>query len=161
RGGAPVAALRADLAAGPGGGDGGTPGALGHGTVTLRFETNRAPARLGVTARFDASGATIDPAARGMTITLAAGTSTDARTLAPGVMTANRARTMFKFHDPRAAGSGRIAKLSVQRRKGTSTWTTQLRVSDLDLGTTSPSVASASATLTFGTTVFTGDLTCT
>src|SRR5262245_8929163 len=48
RNGAPVAALRANLAAGPGGGaggggggGGGTPGALGRGHVTLRFETAR------------------------------------------------------------------------------------------------------------------------
>src|SRR5262249_23408243 len=79
RHGVPVGKLRADLGAGPGGGGGGgnpTPGALGKGSVTLRFETTRKPARLGVTARFDAPGDSVDPAANGMTLTLDAANGT-------------------------------------------------------------------------------------
>jgi len=168
RGGAPVAALRADLAAGPGGGDGGgggggggTGAALGRGTVTLRFETTRKPARLNVTARFDGTGASVDPAAQGMTITLAAASTTVyARTLAPGAMTANGTRTMFSFRDPVTAATARLGKLSVRKRKRTSTWITQLRASNLDPAVT-PSVGTVTATLTFGTSAFSGDLTCT
>jgi hypothetical protein len=176
RNGAPVGALRADLAAGPGGpvvggggggggggGSGGTPaGTLGHGSITMRFETTRKPARLSVTARFDADGATVDPTAQGMTIDLAAGsTPLYSRTLAAGAMRTNRARTSFTFHDPASAGPGRIRRLSVHRHKRTSNWTTQLRVSDVDLGTTPPSVTATTATLTVGASAFAGDLQCT
>ncbi len=73
----------------------------------MRFETTRKPARLSVTARFDADGAAIDPAAQGMTIDLAAGgTLLYSRTLAAGAMKANRARTSFTFHDPASTGPG-------------------------------------------------------
>jgi hypothetical protein len=183
RGGAPVSELRADLAAGPGGGGGGGTGGsgggggggsggggggggvaaapLGRGTVTLRFETTRKPARLSVTARFDAAGAAVDPAAQGMTISLTAGSTTIyARTLAPRAMTANRSRTMFAFHDSVTTDMGRIRKLSVHRRKRTSTWITQLRVANIDPGIT-PSATSATATLTVGSSAFAGDLACT
>ena len=170
RNGAPVGALRADLAAGPGGpvggggggGGGGTPAALGHGSITMRFETTRKPARLSVTARFDADGAAVDPGAQGMTINLAAGsTPLYSRTLAAGAMKANRARTSFTFHDPASAGPGHIRRLSVRRHKRTSNWTTQLRVSDVDLATTPPSVTATTATLTVGGSAFAGDLQCT
>ena len=76
-------------------------------------------------------------------------------------MKANRARTSFTFHDPASTGPAHIGKLSVRRRKRTSNWTTQLRVSDVDLGTTPPSVTSATATLTVGASAFAGDLQCT
>ena len=114
-----------------------------------------------MTARFDAAGAAVDPAAQGMTISLTAGSTTIyARTLAPRAMTANGSRTMFAFHDPVTTDVGRIRKLSVHRRKRTATWITQLRVANLDPGIT-PSTTSATATLTVGSSAFAGDLACT
>ena len=114
-----------------------------------------------MTARFDAAGAAVDPAAQGMTISLTAGSATIyARTLAPHAMTANRSLTMFAFHDPATTDVGRIRKLSVHRRKRTSTWITQLRVGNLDPGIT-PSATSVTATLTVGSSAFAGDLACT
>jgi prophage DNA circulation protein len=75
-------------------------------------------------------------------------------------MTANRSRTMFAFHDSVTTDVGRIRKLSVHRRKRTSTWITQLRVANIDPGIT-PSATSATATLTVGSSAFAGDLACT
>ena len=181
RGGAPVAELRADLAAGPGGGGrwwrwrwwgrwwwrwrrraGGAAAPLGRGTITLRFETTRKPARLNVTARFDAAGAAVDPAAQGMTISLTAGSATIyARTLAPRAMTANGSRTMFAFHDPVSHGRGAHPQAvrppaQAHRRRGSPSCASP----NLDPGIT-PSTTSATATLTVGSSAFAGDLACT
>ena len=166
RGGVSVASLRADLAVGPGGGGGGGggggTGALGTGDVKMHFATARSPGGLNVTARFDAPGATVDPTAQGVTITLTtAGAIVYTRTLASGAMTANRAHTAFSFKDRSGSSPARVGNLSVKRRKGTSTWTAQLRVSNLDLSATPPSVAGVTATLTVGPSAFTGDLACT
>jgi hypothetical protein len=96
-----------------------------------------------------------------MTIALAAaGTTVYERVLAPGALTANRSRTAFSFRDPVTTDAGRLAKLVVHQRKRTSTWVTQLRVTNLDPAI-APDVASTTATLTVGTSAFAGDLTCT
>jgi hypothetical protein len=159
-GGVPVGAVRVDLAPGPGGPGPGTPGALGTTIVKLRFTPNVARGRLSATTTFEA-GAPLDPVASGSTFAVEVGDATVyARAIAPGQMTANGRRTVFRFRDPLTYGPGRIVKLVIRRDGGTFQ-RMRLKVRVLDLASVSPGVPSATLAVGVGSATFAGDLACT
>jgi hypothetical protein len=162
RGGVPVGALRVDLAAGPGGPGGpgpGTPGALGETAVKMRLKPSAVRGRLSATTKFD-PGASFDPIASGLRLEVGLGEATVyVRTIAPGQMTTKGRRTTFRYRDPSAYGSGRIARLLVRRDGGTMQLV-RLRVRVLDLESAAMTSPSAVLRIEAGSAAFVGELAC-
>lgn len=161
RDGAPVGTLTVALAAGPGGGTGGS-SALGETKTKLRFVPEPLRGRLTVAAEITAGAPMLDPAAQGLTLTLGAGGATFyTRTVAPGVMTTNELRTTFRFRDPSTVTAGRVTRLTVRRRRSSTTYAVRLRARDVDLTGVTPDVAALTLAISIGPLAFDGQLVCT
>lgn len=159
RSGVPVGALRVALAGGGGPGAGG----LGESRVQMRFSRDPVRGQLTVATLFDAGATPIDPSAQAVTIDVAAsGTSIYTRTLTPGTLTSNGARTAFRFRDPATFGPGRIRRLSIRRSGGisASAYTLRLRVRPADLTAALPAASAVTGSVTVGGSGFVGDLAC-
>jgi hypothetical protein len=156
RAGVPAGVLRVDLGTG---GPTPTAGELTPATSTLRLSPDRTRGRITLGASFVADPAALDVATSDMDLDVRdAGGPLVAVSVRARDWRVNRTATTFSYRDPSGTARDRIASLRVKRVG--SRHDVKVKLTYVDLRAVPASTSSIDATVTLGTTPFTGTLTC-